>query len=170
MAGSNTLHVNLDGVRAFPVGEPGSYLERPRVPPRRDRRCRPLARRCQRGACTLLSAAWKWDLDPHALAHLGAVDARLTGFDALLDDAEPLDGAGGAQLRTMRVRAAVESAAGDVLVRVGRALGAAPLGHDAVHARAVADLTVYLRQRHAERDLAALGRAVAAGRTDWEGA
>ncbi len=70
----------------------------------------------------------------------------------------------------MRVRAAVEDAAGEVLRRVGRALGAAPLGHDAVHARAVADLTVYLRQHHAERDLAALGRAVSAVRPDWEGA
>jgi hypothetical protein len=44
---------------------------------------------------------------------------------------------------------------------VGRALGAAPLGHDADHARNVADLTVYIRQHHAERDFEALGRAVA---------
>ncbi|MFE6054932.1 acyl-CoA dehydrogenase [Kitasatospora sp. NPDC056446] len=174
MAGSDTLDVNLDGVRAVPVGEPGAYLERPGF---------------QHGgigvaACwyggaravarTLLSAARKWDLDPHALAHLGAVDARLATVGALLDraaagvDADPLDKDGTARLHTMRVRAAVESAAGDVLARVGRALGAAPLGHDCAHARAVADLTVYLRQHHAERDLAALGKAVCAARVDWE--
>ena len=31
---------------------------------------------------------------------------------------------------------------------------------DPVHAARVADLTLYLRQHHAERDLAALGRLV----------
>ncbi|MDQ2757232.1 MAG: acyl-CoA dehydrogenase, partial [Actinomycetota bacterium] len=40
---------------------------------------------------------------------------------------------------------------------VGRALGAAPLCLDAAHAQAVADVQVYVRQSHAERDLAALG-------------
>ncbi|MGC2679088.1 MAG: acyl-CoA dehydrogenase, partial [Mycobacterium sp.] len=34
------------------------------------------------------------------------------------------------------------------------------------HARAVADLTVYVRQSHAERDLAALGLLAAVGRAD----
>ncbi|WP_371502922.1 hypothetical protein OG871_37330 [Kitasatospora sp. NBC_00374] len=174
MAGSDTLDVTFDAVRAIPVGEAGAYLERPGfhhggigVAACWHGGARAVAR-------TLLAAARKWDLDPHALAHLGAVDARLVTVDALLDgaaaavDADPHDRDGTAHLRTMRVRAAVEDAAGDVLGRVGRALGAAPLGHDAVHARAVADLTVYLRQHHAERDLAALGRAAAATRRDWE--
>lgn len=44
--------------------------------------------------------------------------------------------------------------------RTGRALGAGPLSHDEEHGRRVADLTVYLRQHHAERDLAALGGLV----------
>ncbi|WP_329203153.1 acyl-CoA dehydrogenase family protein [Streptomyces sp. NBC_01435] len=176
MAASDTLDVNLDGAWASPVGEPGAYVERPGF-----RHGGIGVAACWYGgaravARTLLSASRKWDLDPHALAHLGAVDARLAAVDALLDgaaaavDADPLDEGGTARLRTMRVRAAVEDAAADVLVRVGRALGAAPLGHDAVHARAVADLAVYLRQHHAERDLAALGRAVFATRLDWEGA
>jgi hypothetical protein len=47
-----------------------------------------------------------------------------------------------------------------VLDRTGRALGAGPLSRDEAHGRRVADLTVYLRQHHAERDLAALGRMV----------
>ncbi|WP_233288942.1 hypothetical protein [Kitasatospora sp. MBT63] len=173
MVGSDTLDVNLDGVRALPVGEPGAYLERPGF----HHGGIGVAACWYGGACavarTLLSAARKWELDPHALAHLGAVDARLSAVDAVLNgaaaavDADPLDKDGRARLRTMRVRAAVEDAAADVLVRVGRALGAAPLGHDAVHARAVADLTVYLRQHHAERDLAALGKVACAGSPDW---
>jgi len=57
----------------------------------------------------------------------------------------------------------VEAAATVTMDRVGRALGAGPLCADAVHAARVADLTVYLRQSHAERDLAALGTAVAGG-------
>src|SRR6202020_2542936 len=56
-----------------------------------------------------------------------------------------------------------EAAATDVLARTGRALGAGPLGHDEAHSRAVADLTVYLRQHHAERDLARLGSRAASG-------
>jgi hypothetical protein len=51
--------------------------------------------------------------------------------------------------------------------RVGRALGAGPLGHDEAHSRRVADLTVYLRQHHAERDLAEIGTQVAAHGTTW---
>ena len=59
------------------------------------------------------------------------------------------------------MRALTEAVATDVLARTGRALGAGPLGHDEAHSRAVADLTVYLRQHHAERDLARLGELVA---------
>jgi alkylation response protein AidB-like acyl-CoA dehydrogenase len=173
MAGSDTLDVGFDAVWATPVGEPGAYLRRPGF----HHGGIGVAACWQGGAAavarTLLTASRTWDLDPHALAHLGAVDARLATVDALLDsaatavDTDPHDRQGEAALRTMRVRAAVEDAADDVLRRVGRALGATPLGHDAAHARAVADLTVYLRQHHAERDLAALGRAASAARSGW---
>ena len=44
---------------------------------------------------------------------------------------------------------------------MGHALGPGPLAMDAEHAARVADLTLYVRQHHAERDLAALGRLVA---------
>ena len=76
-------------------------------------------------------------------------------------DADPGDLRGAGPLRALRVRALTEAAATDVLTRTGRALGAGPLGHDEAHSRAVADLTVYLRQHHAERDLARLGELVA---------
>ena len=69
--------------------------------------------------------------------------------------------------RALRVRALTEAVATDVMARTGRALGAGPLSHDEAHSRAVADLTVYLRQHHAERDLARLGELVAGQGADW---
>ena len=71
------------------------------------------------------------------------------------------------RLRSLRVRALADAVAGEVMDRVGRALGAGPLGHDEAHARTVADLTVYLRQHHAERDLAQLGTLVAERGPGW---
>jgi hypothetical protein len=59
------------------------------------------------------------------------------------------------------VRAVVEHAVDEAIVRTGRALGPAPLVLDARHAQRVADLTIYVRQSHAERDLAALGKLAA---------
>ncbi|PFG68511.1 hypothetical protein B0O41_3348 [Propionibacteriaceae bacterium ES.041] len=103
--------------------------------------------------------------DPITLAHLGAVDAALAGARWTLAaaaaevDAAPED-ASAARIRALRVRAIVEAAAALTIDRVGRALGAGPLCQDAEHARAVADLSIYLRQSHAERDLAGLGELV----------
>ena len=57
----------------------------------------------------------------------------------------------------MRVRAVVEAAVESAVRRTGRALGPGPLARDADHAQRVADLEVYVRQSHAERDLATLG-------------
>ncbi|MBS7457003.1 acyl-CoA dehydrogenase [Coralloluteibacterium stylophorae] len=108
--------------------------------------------------------------DAHAQAHLGAVDAALSGARALLvEAARHIDEAPRADARVLalRVRAAVERAAAETLDRVGRALGAAPLCRDAAHAARCADLTTFLRQSHAERDLAALGAGIAAEGGDW---
>jgi hypothetical protein len=122
---------------------------------------------------TLLAAAARRDVGPHALAHLGAVDIALGTARAALDtaaaeiDADPDDLRDGGRLRALRVRALVESVASEVMLRVGRALGAGPLSHDEAHSRRVADLTVYLRQHHAERDLAELGALVADRGTTW---
>jgi len=76
-------------------------------------------------------------------------------------------GSSGGRLRTLRLRALVEAAATEVMHRVGRALGAGPLGHDEAHSRRVADLAVYLRQHHAERNLAQLGELVASSSPTW---
>lgn len=70
-------------------------------------------------------------------------------------DAGRADGTGGAVLAA-RVRAVVADAVETVLRESAHALGPAPLAFDAVHARRVADLQLYVRQHHAERDLAAL--------------
>jgi alkylation response protein AidB-like acyl-CoA dehydrogenase len=173
MAGSDTLDVGFPGVAAEPVGPPGAYPSRPGFS---HGGCGVAA--CWYGgargvAAALLSAAAKRDVGPHALAHLGAVDIALHTARAALRqaageiDADPLDLRGAGTLRALRVRALTEAAAADVLARTGRALGAGPLGHDEAHSRAVADLTVYLRQHHAERDLARLGELVAGQRAAW---
>lgn len=166
MATSDTWSVDLDGAPAVAVGGPLAYLERPGFwhgaagvaacwLGGADAVLRPLAARAAAGT-----------LDPHGLAHLGAAAAAVHAAGAVLDvaadavDADPADRGGGARLRALRARAVVEDAATTVVARVGRALGAAPLCRDAAHARAVEDLTVYLRQSHAERDLEQLGRLV----------
>ncbi|WP_422419403.1 acyl-CoA dehydrogenase [Pseudomonas sp. GZD-222] len=99
--------------------------------------------------------------EPHALAHLGAVDAALSGArTALRETAAWIDGHPGSpgEAEVRRLRAQVESAANTVLHHVGRALGATPFCHNSHFARLSADLPVFLRQSHAERDLAELGR------------
>jgi len=173
MAASDTLDVEFTNISAQPVGEPGSYTGRPGFT-----HGGAGVAACWYGGArgvgrTLLAAAAERDVGPHAQAHLGAVDIALHTARAALDaaadeiDADPADRQNGGRLRALRVRALVEAAATEVMQRVGRALGAAPLSHDEAHSRRVADLTVYLRQHHAERDLAALGALVAGSGPAW---
>ena len=61
------------------------------------------------------------------------------------------------ELLALRTRAVVADAVEQVLRQAAHALGPAPLAFDAGHAARVADLELYVRQHHAERDLAALG-------------
>ena len=44
-------------------------------------------------------------------------------------------------------------------------MGPAPLALDAIHTKRIADLQLYIRQHHAEKDDAALGSALANART-----
>jgi hypothetical protein len=109
--------------------------------------------------------------DQIMLMHLGAVDAALTAAGAVLGDAAAAVDAGGADgaagaMWAARVRAVVAGAVDSVLLRVGHALGPAPLAFDPDHARRVADLQLYVRQHHAERDEAALG-ALVRDRPEW---
>lgn len=163
MAGSDSLDVDLSGVAASPVGGPGDYLDRPGF-----WHGAMAVAACWYGGAVgvgraLLEANARRPLSPHALAHLGAVDSALSavstglaGAATCVDD-DPQDLGGGARLTAGRLRAQTERTATEVLDRVGRALGAAPLCRDPRHAALAADLPVYLRQSHAETDLAGLG-------------
>jgi hypothetical protein len=173
MAASDTLDVSFDGIEAQPLGVPGSYTARPGFA-----HGGAGVAACWYGGAravgqTLRDAAAERDVGPHALVHLGAVDIALATARTALDvaaaeiDADPEDHLGGAEQRTLRLRALVETVAADVMRRVGRALGAGPLARDEAHSRRIADLTVYLRQHHAERDLARLGSLVASNGAAW---
>ena len=117
----------------------------------------------------LVAAAVDGRLDPHGLAALGRTWSDLAAAAALFTaSAEALDDAGPPEeLRYVAevVRAVVERAAAGAVDAVGRSLGPGPLTGNEAHARRVADLGVYLRQHHAEADLAQLGRLL--GQRTW---
>ena len=70
-------------------------------------------------------------------------------------------------LRAARARAVVADAVETTIAEAAHALGPLPLVADEAHARRVADLQVYVRQHHAERDLAKIGADVARGDGAW---
>jgi alkylation response protein AidB-like acyl-CoA dehydrogenase len=165
MAGSDSRTVRFERAPGEPVGGPGDYTGRPGF-----WHGGVGVAACWYGgalgvADALDAAARAKDVGPHAFAHLGAVDVALGAARDVLDaaaaeiDADPDRDA---HALALRVRATVEKAATEVVDHVGRALGAGPLCRDGDHARRVADLTVYLRQSHAEGDLEQLGRLRAA--------
>jgi len=166
MAGCDTRSVRFAEAPAIPIGAPGDYLAREGF-----WHGAMAVAACWLGGARAVAAPLyhavadrdrSTSADPHAQTHLGAVDAALAAADAMLAcaandvDAEPH--AGRAELIARRVRAAAETAVDEAIIRTGRALGPAPLALDAKHAQRVADLSMYVRQSHAERDLAALGR------------
>lgn len=106
--------------------------------------------------------------DPHGAAHLGAADALCAAMWALLVSAAAEVDAGlegeGLRRRAWQVRAAVERLASAVLRHAERGIGASGLTRDPAMARRAADLPIYLRQHHAESDLARLGAAALAER------
>lgn len=110
--------------------------------------------------------------DVHAQAHLGAIDIALAQAASLLKvAAQAIDNnpQSPCALEVWRARLAVEAAVETVLRRVPRALGAGPLCKQAHLANQMADLPVFLRQSHAERDLAAHGVQIAQEElTQWK--
>jgi alkylation response protein AidB-like acyl-CoA dehydrogenase len=170
MAGSDSRTVRFDDAAGRPVGGPGQYVNRPGF-----WHGGIGVAACWHGgatgvADTLLAATRRRDAGPHTLAHLGAVDVALGASRAALLEAAALidaDPQASAHRLALRVRATAEQTASRVIEHVGRALGAGPLCLDEAHARRVADLTVYLRQSHAEADLAALGGVLTEMSTAW---
>jgi len=162
MGATGSVDVLFDNARAVAIGGPGDYLAR--------------AGFWQGGigiaACWFGAARNLADRlrlhcekrpEPHALAHLGAVDSALyAATQVLCASARTIDAAPHVQAEHLarRVRAVVEHSAEQVIEHVGHALGAGPYCKDAQFAQLIADLPVFLRQSHAERDLAALGQLV----------
>ncbi|MGH8420609.1 MAG: acyl-CoA dehydrogenase family protein [Pseudomonas sp.] len=171
MAHTASVDLHFDNAVGQCIGESGAYLSRPGF--------------WQGGGG--IAAAWygaatslarslhqqrqQGRPDEHGDAHLGAVDAALYGASAALRDcaywidAHPHDNA---RLAVQRVRAQVEMAVEQICRHVGRALGATPFCRDPQFARLAVDLPVFIRQSHAERDLAQLGQLLARRTTeDW---
>ncbi|OJZ75326.1 acyl-CoA dehydrogenase [Mycobacterium paraffinicum] len=164
MAGSDTRPVQFTNTHAVAVGDPGDYVHRPGFWHGAIGVAACWLGGARRVADPLYRCAGSESADAYSLAHLGAVDAALAAGDAVLAaaaaqvDADPFDRAGTAQLLARRVRTVVEHAVDEAITRTGRALGPGPLCQDGRHAQRVADLSIYIRQSHAERDLAELGR------------
>lgn len=163
MATTGSVEVEFVNATGLPVGTPGEYLDRPGF-----WQGGIGVAACWHGATAaiaqrLLQHAGK-SQEPHALAHLGAVDVALhSAHQILRKAAEHIDRAPTADAEQLarRCRAVVEHTAQKVISHVGRALGAGPYCKDPQFARLTADLPVFLRQSHAERDLAALGNLTA---------
>lgn len=159
MSATASVDVCFSNVKAAAVGGPGAYLERPGF-----WQGGAGIAACWYGAAlpfaTLLRDRQARRSDPHGQAHLGGIDVRLHQARSLARetaawiDAHPL---ANAQAPAMRLRAAIESMALEVVHAASRAFGAGPLCRDAAVARRFADLPVFLRQSHAEKDLAAIG-------------
>jgi alkylation response protein AidB-like acyl-CoA dehydrogenase len=167
MAGSASLNVSFHGARARLVGNEGEYLSRAGF-----WHGGAGVAACWYGGAKALAESLRQSLvkagltsaHPFRLAALGKVELALAQTAALLReaaawiDANPQHDASAVALR---VRLAAEQCAAGVLGECGRALGAAAYCLDEGFARRAADLPVFIRQSHGERDFAALGEKVA---------
>ena len=169
MARVHSGRVEFRQVRAQRVGAPGAYLARPGF-----WHGGAGIAACWFGAAGAIADALRTHprvaRDPHAAAHLGAIDIGLAAAAALLrETAEAIDAVPDQPHvdAVMRGRALLERVATETIDRVGRALGPGPLCEDAAHAQRCADLTTFIRQSHAERDWAALGAAAQARPAGW---
>lgn len=165
--------VRFDGAEATPVGPPGWYLDRPGMAWGGIGVAAVWCGGATGVARRLWRAAQERPPDDIALLHLGAVDtalhaARCTlGASAAEIDAGLATGRAG-RLLAHRVRGQVARCVDEVLARVGHGLGPGPLTGEEEHARRVADLQVYVRQQHAERDDRAAGALLhATGEQPW---
>ena len=156
--------VRFTRVAAQQIGEPGWYLSRPGFA------WGGIAvAACWYGgavgiARTVFAATAK--PNPYLLMHLGAIDLALGDARRALLEAAALDG--DPRVLAKRTRGTVARAVEEVIARANHALGPAPLALDAQHAKRVADLQLYVRQHHAEKDDASLAQAlVNAGSLPW---
>lgn len=158
--------VEFRRAHAVPVGEPNWYLQRPGFA----WGGMGVAACWYGGAVGVARRLFRslTEREPDQVAHLllGQADIRLQAARQALDAAAAQVDLGQAQgeagaILAARVRAIVAESAEAVLAAAGHAMGPAPLALEEEHGRRVADLQIYLRQHHAERDLAVLGRTLA---------
>ena len=162
--------LDLDAAPAVPVGEDGWYLRRAGFAHGGIG-----VAACWWGGATALldplrTAAAREGADQLARVHLGRADTALWAARAVLaaaaDDIERGAVAAPAVLAA-RVRTVVADAVELALREAEHALGPLPLVADEAHARRVADLQLYVRQHHGDRDVARIGGGVAQGRGAW---
>ncbi|MBV9821247.1 MAG: acyl-CoA dehydrogenase [Actinobacteria bacterium] len=161
--------VRFEAVAAEPVGAAGWYLRRPGFAFGGIR-----VAACWYGGARAVrdhlhaALADRPQPDPIRQVALGRADVACWSAGLALEHAAAAIDAGGlagpaAELLAARTRAVVADAVETVLTESGHALGPAPLAFDEAHARRVADLQLYVRQHHAERDLAALAGLLPVG-------
>lgn len=174
MAASTSFTVHFQDAVGHLVGGEGAYLQRPGfwqggagIAACWHGGALALANTLRRAVAEALPA----NRSPFRLAALGRVDVGLQSTAALLREAarwideHPTQDASAVALR---VRLAAERSATQVLDEAGRALGATPFCRDSRFAHMAADLPVFVRQSHAERDLAALGeRSATSSEAAW---
>ncbi|MGY2139012.1 acyl-CoA dehydrogenase [Pseudomonas reactans] len=163
MAATGSVEVVFDQAWGLAVGRPGDYLARPGF-----WQGGIGIAACWYGAAQRLAEVLREQCskrpEPHSLAHLGAVDSALNSAACVLRaSADQVDREPKANARELaqQTRACIEDTVEQVIHHVGRAVGAGPYCKDPHFAQLMADLPVYVRQSHAERDLAGLGELVA---------
>ena len=165
LAGADTRSVDLD-VHLDPdalVGPAGWYLSRPGF----WWGAAGVAAVWAGGAAGLIARLLGgWRDDPISLAHLGAAHASVEAARAMVDaaaaaiDADPSMPSEAAARLAYVTRHVADLTAGAVIEHTTRALGPGPMTQDGPVSQGLSDLALYVRQSHAEGDLATLGRLV----------
>ncbi|MDO4919143.1 acyl-CoA dehydrogenase family protein [Kocuria sp.] len=162
-----TVPVAFDAVPAEPLGADEWYLTRPGFA----WGGMGVAAIWLGGAQSVADLLWsqlrhpRRPVDDAAFTALGQLDLTLGAARAVLERAAAAVDRGDAVGQrgaawALRVRRTVADAAEEVIRVVSRATGPGPLTGDPGHIRRVESLQVYIRQDHAERDTAALGRSL----------
>ena len=178
MASSMSVRLTFDNVGCTLVGKPGEYLSRPGfwqggagVAACWLGGAMGIANTLHESLCQFGPARGYGATSVFKLAALGKVYLAISQTTAILQSAAAwIDQypAADASRIALAARLAAEQCAKTVVHEVGQAMGASPFCLDEKFARAAADLPVFIRQSHAEKDFAALGeRLVAQPKAQW---
>lgn len=163
MASSMSVKVDFSGVSGRRVGKPGQYLSRPGF-----WHGGAGIAACWHGGAVGIGSALRQsllvsnarDASSFKMASLGKIElaledtaATLRQAAAWIDDHPLLD----ASRVALTARLSAERCAKLVIDEAGKAMGATPFCLNEKFAKAAADLPVFIRQSHGDRDFAALG-------------